>query len=203
MTNKEDSSQFWEDIYLEDDAGWDLGGVTPVFESIAGFETPGKVCIIGCGKGYDAIMFAKKGFEVTAIDFAFSAITAVKDLANEVKVTVSTMKTDIFSISSEHMNTFDYIIEQTCFCAINPARRIEYGTVVNQLLKPGGKLIGLWFPLDKVLEDGGPPWGTTIKEVKSIFKDGWKIEKEEFPDLSIGPRKGREKLIIFKKQLKD
>ena len=27
---KEDRSQFWEDIYLADDAGWDLGGVTPV-----------------------------------------------------------------------------------------------------------------------------------------------------------------------------
>jgi hypothetical protein len=53
--------------------------------------------------------------------------------------------------------------------------------------------------LDKLIEDGGPPWGTTIEEVKSIFKDGWKIEKEEFPDLSIGPRKGREKLIVFSK----
>jgi len=53
--------------------------------------------------------------------------------------------------------------------------------------------------LDKLIEDGGPPWGTTIEEVKSIFKDGWKIEKEEFPDLSIGPRKRREKLIVFQK----
>jgi hypothetical protein len=60
-------------------------------------------------------------------------------------------------------------------------------------------LIGLWFPLDKLIEDGGPPWGTTIEEVKSIFKDGWKIEKEEFLDLSIGPRKRREKLIVFQK----
>ena len=60
-------------------------------------------------------------------------------------------------------------------------------------------MIGLWFPLDKSKGEGGPPWGTTIEEVKSIFKNGWKIEKEEFPDLSIGPRKGREKLIVFSK----
>jgi hypothetical protein len=53
--------------------------------------------------------------------------------------------------------------------------------------------------LDKLIEDGGPPWGTTVEEVKSIFKDGWKIEKEEFADLSIGPRKRREKLIVFQK----
>jgi len=195
----EDNSQFWEGIYLEDDTGWDLGGATPIFDSMADSISPGKVCIIGCGRGYDAIMFAQKGFEVTAIDFAPSAITAVKDLARKAKLAVNTIENDIFTLAPVYANTYDFIVEQTCFCAINPARRSEYETVVNQLLKPGGKLIGLWFPLDKLIEDGGPPWGTTIEEVKSIFKDGWKIEKEEFPDLSIGPRKGREKLIVFSK----
>jgi SAM-dependent methyltransferase len=195
----EDNSQFWEGIYLEDDAGWDLGEATPIFDSMADSISPGKVCIIGCGRGYDAIMFAQKGFEVTAIDFAPSAINAVKDLARKAKLAVNTIENDIFTLAPVYANTYDFIIEQTCFCAINPARRSEYETVVNQLLKPGGKLIGLWFPLDKLIEDGGPPWGTTVEEVKSIFKDGWKIEKEEFPDLSIGPRKGREKLIVFSK----
>ena len=195
----EDNSQFWEGIYLEDDAGWDLGGATPIFDSMADSISPGKVCIIGCGRGYDAIMFAQKGFEVTAIDFAPSAINAVKDLARKAKLAVNTIENDIFTLAPVYANTYDFIIEQTCFCAINPARRSEYETVVNQLLKPGGLLIGLWFPLDKLKGDGGPPWGTTIEEVKSIFKDGWKIEKEEFPDLSIGPRKGREKLIVFSK----
>ena len=52
---KEDRSQFWEDIYLADDAGWDLGGVTPIFESIANELIPGKVCIAGCGSGHDAV----------------------------------------------------------------------------------------------------------------------------------------------------
>ena len=61
-------------------------------------------------------------------------------------------------------------------------------------------MIGLWFPLDKTLEDGGPPWGITINEVKSIFNNGWIIEREEFPETSIQPRKNREKLIIFEKQ---
>jgi hypothetical protein len=61
-------------------------------------------------------------------------------------------------------------------------------------------MIGLWFPLDKIMADGGPPWGITIEEVKSIFKNGWIIEREEFPKISIQQRKNREKLIIFEKQ---
>ena len=196
--NEVDHSQFWEDIYLEDDAGWDLKGITPVFDSISNELIPGKVCIVGCGRGYDAIMIAQKGFEVTAVDFAPSAINAVKNLAFDVDVKVNIVEADIFSLTHEHMNTYDFIIEQTCFCAIHPSRRKDYEKLVRSILKSGGKLIGLWFPLDKTLKEGGPPWGTTVEEVKATFNSEWKIEKEEFPTLSIEPRKGREKIIIFK-----
>tara|TARA_Y100000758_G_scaffold286452_1_gene237216 strand:- start:90 stop:695 length:606 start_codon:yes stop_codon:yes gene_type:complete len=196
---KENLPQFWEDIYLEDDAGWDLGEPTPVFDKIGDDLSPGKVCIIGCGRGYDAVMFAQKGFEVIAVDFAPSAVTAMQSLANCAGVIIKIIEGDIFSLSSQFNSEFDYVIEQTCFCAINPSRREEYEQLIKAIIKPHGKLIGLWFPLDKSMKDGGPPWGTTIPEVKSIFYDGWKIEKEEFSELSIPSRKNREKLIIFKR----
>ena len=197
--NEVDHSQFWEDIYLENDTGWDLKGVTPVFNSISNELIKGKVCIVGCGRGYDAIMFAKKGFDVTAVDFAPTPISELNKLAIEKSVTITTVQDDIFSLVGKYPDTFDYVIEQTCFCAIHPNRRKEYEIIVRTILKPGGKLVGLWFPLDKSQDEGGPPWGTTIDEVKSTFNSGWKIEKEEFPSQSVEPRKGREKLIIFKK----
>ena len=49
----------------------------------------------------------------------------VKSLALEVKVSVKTFESDIFDYSKEWENTFDYVIEQTCFCAINPSRRMN------------------------------------------------------------------------------
>jgi len=199
MSYKEDHPQFWEDIYLLDDAGWDLGGPTPVFAQIGKEITPGKICIIGCGRGHDAIMFAKKGFHVTAIDFAPSAIKAVNELALEANVEIDAIQIDLFSMLPKFNNTFDYVVEQTCFCAIPPKQRGDYAHVVHSILKSGGLLIGLWFPLDKTMEEGGPPWATSIQEVKSLFNHGWEIEKEEWPDLSISPRKDREKLIIFNK----
>jgi SAM-dependent methyltransferase len=197
--NNEDKAQFWEDIYLNQDTGWDLEGVTPVFEYIAEDIKPGNLCIIGCGRGYDAVMFSKKGFNVTAVDFAPSAINALSQLAAEELENINTLQKDIFSLTPDYRGSFNYIIEQTCFCAIHPTRREEYQTLVRSLLIPGGELIGLWFPLDKKLDKGGPPYGTNVDEVKSIFDIGWKIKKEEFPEQSIKPRKGREKLIIFEK----
>ncbi len=197
--NKVDSPTFWENIYLDNDAGWDLDGVTPVFEQLSHSLTKGTICIVGCGRGYDAVQFAIQGFNVTAVDFAPTAIADLRKLAKSASVQIEILQTDIFSLPETHAFTFDYLIEQTCFCAIHPSRRKEYESLANTILKPNGKLIGLWFPLNKTPEEGGPPWGTTIEEVKSLFNYGWKIEKEEWPDLSISPRKDREKLIIFNK----
>ena len=196
---KEDQVQFWENIYLADDAGWDLGGVTPVFKSIANELIPGKMCIVGCGSGHDAVMFAQKQFEVIGVDFAESAVKTLQEKSEEENVNVQILQYDIFSLTPKYNNVFDYVIEQTCFCAINPNRRQEYERLVCKILKPGGKLIGLWFPLDKTLKDGGPPWGTTVKEVKSVFNENWLVFRDEFSSLSIKPRQRREKLIIFEK----
>ena len=191
--------EYWENIYLNNDTGWDLGAATPYIEKISDEIKKGKVIILGCGRGYDAVMLAKKGFEVTAVDFSPSAINFLNDLANQKSALVKIIQRDIFSLADNFKGHFDYVIEQTCFCAINPVRRLDYEKLVSNILCKNGKLIGLWFPLDKKLSDGGPPYGTTVKEVKSIFNKGWKIKKEEFPKESIKTRIGREKLIIFEK----
>tara|TARA_Y100001970_G_C14133593_1_gene803073 strand:+ start:831 stop:1433 length:603 start_codon:yes stop_codon:yes gene_type:complete len=196
----EDKASFWEDIYLENDARWDLGGVTPVFERVSEEIRIGKVCIIGCGRGYDAIMFAKKSFEVTAIDFADTAISDLKKMSQENEVYIETLKENVFNISFKYHGQYDYVIEQTCFCAINPNRRKEYEEVVFQLLKPNALLIGLWFPLDKSKLDGGPPYGVDTEEIENLFSKRWYKEREEFPSDSILTRKDREKLIVFKKK---
>jgi len=197
--NDEDNPQFWEDIYLADDAGWDLKGPTPIFSELADQFPKGDLCIIGCGRGYDAITFAKRGFNVTAVDFAPSAISSLKKMVDQANIKMDILEKDIFTLSPDHESSFDYVIEQTCFCAIHPSRRKDYEIMAQGILRSGGHLVGLWYPLDKDLKEGGPAYGTTIDEVKSIFHPNWEIMREEFPEHSIQPRKGREKLIIFKK----
>ena len=77
--------------------------------------------------------------------------------------------------------------------------RNNYEQLVSNLLVKDGLLIGLWFPLDKNVSEGGPPWATSVEEVKNLFSNRWVIEREEFSSLSIKPRKDREKLIVFRK----
>ena len=191
--------EYWENIYLNNDTGWDLGGATPYIEKISGEIKKGKIIILGCGRGYDAVMLAKKGFEVTAVDFSPSAIEFLNNLADQQNVLIKIIQKDIFSLKNNFKDHFDYVIEQTCFCAIDIKRRSEYELLVNKLLKVKGQLIGLWFPIGKQFHEGGPPYGVSIEEIKLLFSKKWNIVKEEYSILSIEKRKNREKVIIFEK----
>src|SRR5262245_29391595 len=66
---------FWEEIYRGGRAGWDLGGPTPAIRRWlqAGRWPPGRLMILGAGRGHDAREFARHGFAVTAVDFAADA----------------------------------------------------------------------------------------------------------------------------------
>ena len=201
MKNNNDinKSSFWEQRYEKGEIGWDLGAETPVFTAISEKLKPGKVCILGCGNGYDAISFSKKGFSVTAVDFARTPINNLQIAARSLSLSIETIKKDIFDLIPDYSSQFDYIIEQTCFCAIDPRKRQQYSNLVHDLLKVGGKLIGLWMPLDKDIIDGGPPFGVKENEIKKLFSTKWKITEDCFPTQSIEARKGREKLIVFEK----
>ena len=192
--------EYWENIYLSNDTGWDLGASTPYIEKISDEIKKGEVIILGCGRGYDAVMLAKKGFEVTAVDFSPSAIKFLNNLADKQGALVKIIQKDIFSLIDNYDGHFDYVIEQTCFCAIDLKRRSEYELLVNKLLKVKGQLIGLWFPIGKQIIESGPPFGVSIEEIKLLFRKKWNILKEEYSDLSIEKRKNREKIIIFEKQ---
>jgi len=194
------TAEFWEACYETEMDNWDLGGPTPVFERLATEVPKGRICVIGCGRGYDAVTFAKAGFEVTAIDFAQTAVLASRENARKEEVEMTVLREDFFDLPDELQGQFDYVLEYTCFCAISPERRFEYDRVIWQLLKPEGKLLALFFPLDKNVDEGGPPWGVNISELHALFGLHWNLESEEMPRESIEPRADREVMMIWKKK---
>ena len=200
MEDPVNTAEFWEACYETQMDNWDIGAPTPVFERLATEITKGRICIVGCGRGYDAVTFAKSGFKVTAIDFAKTAVLASRENARKGDVELTVLREDFFDLPDELHGKFDYVLEYTCFCAISPKRRFEYDRVIWQLLKPEGKLLGLFFPLDKDVKEGGPPWGVNISELHKLFSLHWDLESEEMPKESIEPRVDREVLMIWKKK---
>lgn len=69
----------------------------------------------------------------------------------------------IFSLK----DSFDLIIEQTFFCALDPKLRPEYAVKMAELLKPGGRLVGVLF--NDTLNNDKPPFGGTKRNIFLIF----------------------------------
>jgi SAM-dependent methyltransferase len=199
MTDNVNSSKKWEADYERKTDGWDLGGPTPVFKRLAasGQFKLGRMIVLGAGRGYDAREFARHGFEVTAVDFASHAANEMRRLTDPA-APVEILQSDLFMLPHEFHHSFDYVLEYTCFCAIDPTRRIEYADLVTQLLKPDGTYIDLAFPLDG--RAGGPPFAVQESEVMDLFlKRGFKLLSREKPDETIAPRRHAEELFIFQK----
>jgi phospholipid N-methyltransferase len=188
----------WEANYAGGTDGWDLGGPTPTFRRLAanGQIKSGRMIVLGAGRGYDAREFARHGFQVTAVDFAPYAVREMHRLYDPA-APINAMHHDLFRLPRELDRQFDYVLEYTCFCAIDPKRRAEYADVVARLLKPQGIYIDLAFPLDR--HDGGPPFTVAIDEVLGLFTvRGFELIRRETPIDSVESRRGREELLILR-----
>jgi len=200
MTDDVNSARKWEADYTRHTDGWDLGGPTPVFKHLLSSRRfkPGRMIVLGAGRGHDAREFARHGFQVIAVDFASQAVQEMRRLADPA-APVEILQHDIFTLPESLNNTFDYLLEYTCFCAIDPNRRTEYADLVTRLLKSHGLYIDLAFPLDG--RKGGPPFAVTEEEIFDLFqKRGFKLLSREKPAESVSPRKHAEELFIFQKE---
>ncbi|OQY86119.1 MAG: hypothetical protein B6D41_13680 [Chloroflexi bacterium UTCFX4] len=189
----------WERDYQRGTAGWDIGTPTPVFQRLirSGEFPPGRILVPCAGRGHDAREFARHGFEVVAVDFAREAVEQMRALMDDASQ-YEIWQGDLFQLPQEWYGTFDYVLEYTCYCAIDPQRREEYADMIARVLKKGGKYIALALPLNERV--GGPPFTVKPDElISQLTRRGLKLLHREFPSDSIKPRKGNEELLVMEK----
>lgn len=146
------------------------------------------VLIPGCGNAYEASYMAEKGFQnVTVIDIS-SVVT--EKIRQALPLSVNIITGDFFQDDGK----YDLILEQTFFCALDPARRAEYVQQIKKLLNPGGKLSGVLFNREF---ENNPPFGGTEAEYKALFEPVLHIRAMEVCYNSIKPRRGTELFVIM------
>ena len=202
MSKDVSNSEFWNQCYIQNNVGWDLGGVTPVFKDwVDKLKTKSKILVPGCGNGYDPLYFASLGHEVLAVDFSEKAINRIKRKSHEMKINIQTLRCNFFNLNNLISLEFDYIIEYTFFCAIDPAKRKEYSNIVHFLLKNSGSLVALFLPLNKDISEGGPPFSVSKSDIEDTFSEKFKLIKSLKHPLSIDARKESEEYFEYKKIL--
>jgi thiopurine S-methyltransferase len=70
---------------------------------------------------------------------------------------------------------------------------------MHNLLRPGGKLVGLWFDLAEIGAPGEPPYGGSRDEYLTYLSPYLTVRTFERAYNSIPPRRGNELFGIFEK----
>jgi methyl halide transferase len=182
---------YWSNRYMQKQTGWDIGySSTPLQQYMQTVKNKQAAILIpGCGNAYEAEFLLANSFtNITLLDISTVLTDALREKFRNQPVTIVTA--DFFT----HKGQYDLILEQTFFCALNPSLRQAYVTQMKQLLKPGGKLVGVLF--QKQFE-GGPPFGGSKEEYEQLFKPLLRIQKMELCYNSIMPRSGNELFFVL------
>ena len=187
---------FWEDRYLKNNTGWDIGNAsTPLISYINQLNNKDlKILIPGAGNSHEAEFLFEQGFKnVFIIDISSIALGNFKKrYPNFPKEHI--INGDFF----EHSEKYDLILEQTFFCALDPFLRKQYVDKMYNLLNVKGKLVGVLFNFE--LTNQGPPFGGSLNEYLEIFSKKFTIKYLENCENSIKPRLGRELFFNFEKK---
>ena len=185
---------FWNQRYISDDTGWDIGYVSTPLKAYFDQLTNKDISILlpGCGNAHEAAYLLQNGFtNLTLVDISPLLVQNLREnLAPYAGDHLKIICADFFEISG----SYDLIIEQTFFCAIDPALRAKYAVRMHALLKPGGKLAGVFF--NRSFE-GGPPFGGNMAEYEEIFSGKFDIQTMQPCYNSISARAGTELFVIM------
>lgn len=193
---KELDQSFWNDQYIANTTGWDLGQVSPPLKDYIDQlrDKDLKILIPGCGNSYEAEYLLRMGFtNINLIDIAPELVERLKSKFKS-DLNIKIILGDFFT----HEGEYDLILEQTFFCALDPVLRKSYVEQMKKLLKNGGKLAGLLFV--KEFEKAGPPFGGTKKEYELLFRNDFELKVFEPCINSFDKRAGTEMFVVLVKK---
>ncbi|HEV3324255.1 MAG TPA: methyltransferase domain-containing protein [Puia sp.] len=184
---------YWNERYDNGKTGWDMQQVSPPLQAYFA-QLRDKTCSIlipGCGNAYEAAWLQQQGFSsITLADISEVLTSGLrKKFGDNPNSNIRLITGDFFDLSGQ----YDLIVEQTFFCALDPSLRTRYVQKIDDLLNPGGKLIGLLFDRNFV---GGPPFGGHKEEYRLLLEKKFKIKTLAPCYNSIPPRAGTELFFI-------
>jgi SAM-dependent methyltransferase len=101
---------------------------------------PGRAVVLGCGTGTNAILLAQKGFDVTAIDVAPTALNLAEQKAKTAGVKVRWLLADVLAPPAD-LKPFDFIFDRGCYHGVRRGNARGYVEAVKRLSQPGTQIL--------------------------------------------------------------
>jgi len=199
VSDTKEEENYWSDRYANGLTGWDVGRPsTPLKMYIDQLENNDvSILIPGAGNAYEAEYLWSLGFKnIFVLDISGEPLESFS------KRCPSFPKSQLIQSNFfEHQATYDLILEQTFFCSFPPTKenRQKYAQKTFELLKPNGRLVGVWFDMPLTGGMVKRPFGGSVEEYLTYFEPYFKSISFERCYNSIKPRSGSELFGILKK----
>jgi len=168
-------------LYWRAKTPWDTNITPPEVVEFLANTTAGRALDLGCGTGTNAISMARRGWQVTGVDFISSAIRKARRKAGAAGLAIDFVTADVTDLKGIH-GPFDYALDIGCLFGLDAESRMKYADNLVRLLRPGAcYMLYAWLPR----EWSGRMIGITEGQIESMLEKAFTRE-----GMVIGEEKG-------------
>ena len=192
----------WQRRYEQNDTPWDKGAPAPALTTfLHEKQLSGRVLVPGCGRGHEVRALGKHpNTSVVGLDISATAIAQAKQLSSQSTsgMDANFIVGDFLTLPPKLKRSFDWLVEHTCFCAIEPQQRPNYVLAASSALRTGGRIFAIFY-LNPDTESG-PPFAVSKEELSKLFDPHFTLLEEWVPVESFPGREGRELVRVMQKR---
>lgn len=147
----------WNARYQAGELPWDSGLPSRELGRVldAAGIAPCRALELGCGTGTNAVALAQRGFEVTAVDCAASAIKIARTKAEVAGVQVDWIVADVQKFG-DGIAPFDFIFDRGCYHCCRRVDLAGYQATLRNVTKPGTLMLCLAGNINEQSDSGIP-----------------------------------------------
>jgi hypothetical protein len=169
----------WDSAYRSDQRPpWDIGRPASQLRELVekGAIRPGRAIELGSGPGTDATYLAGKGFDMTAVDIAPTAINKAAAKAEAANVKVRWVLADVTAIPD--LGTYDFLYDRGCYHGVRRQAAEKYRATLRKLTHTGSQVLILAGNANEPPPHTGPP-RVKEAEVRADFSKDFEINIKE------------------------
>jgi SAM-dependent methyltransferase len=190
----------WQRRYEANDTPWDKGAPSPaLLNFLRTGHLAGRVLVPGCGRGHDArALAAQSDATVVGLDLSPMATAQAQKLTPADAGNIRFVTGDFLSLPADMDGSFDWVVEHTCFCAIEPRQRADYVAAAARALSHGGRLFAIFYLNPR--SETAPPFPVSREQLSALFDPHFALLEEWIPKCSFPGREQRELVRILQKR---
>jgi SAM-dependent methyltransferase len=139
----------------------------------------GRALDLGCGRGLQTHLLARRGWQAVGLDNVPRAIDAARRGNSGATFVVG----DVTNLVPADLGMFDFFLDVGCYQGLTAAQRLAAGQGVSALANPGATLLMLAFQPTGIRSLVG---GVSTAEIQAAFPDWHALSVEPAPTAGLG-----------------